>query len=152
MGGRAFEEEAREDDLATMVRHVQDAVKAGAMGFSTSRSPSHSTSDERPVASRVAPFAEVQAIVRGMGEIGAGIFQLAMERGDVDFMNGIYRSLSDLSIEPGRPLTFRNLRWPAARCLRPAVAVDTPTAHRPRSPACPSRPPAPPSTTSPRRS
>jgi len=82
MGECAFEEEASEDDLAAMVRLVKESVQAGAMGFSTSRSPSHLTSDNRPVASRVAPFSEVQAIVRGMAELDAGIFQLAMERGD----------------------------------------------------------------------
>jgi len=109
MGERAFEDEATEDDLAAMVRHVQDAVKAGAIGFSTSRTPSHLTSDDRPVASRIAPFSEVQAIVRGMGDIGAGIMELAMERGDTDYMKGFYQSLVDLSAETGRPITFGSL-------------------------------------------
>ena len=84
MGERAFEQEASEDDLCEMARQVREAVAAGALGFSTSRSPSHRTSDDRPVASRVAAFREVQAIVRAMGEMGAGIFQLAMERGDTE--------------------------------------------------------------------
>lgn len=109
MGERAFEEEATEDDLSAMVSHVQDAVKAGAIGFSTSRTPSHLTSDDRPVASRVAPFSEVQAIVRGMGDIGAGIMELAMERGDTEYMKGFYQRLIDLSTETGRPITFGSL-------------------------------------------
>ena len=118
-----FEDEATEDDLAAMVRHVQDAVKAGAIGFSTSRTPSHLTSDNRPVASRMAPFSEVQAIVRGMGDIGAGIMELAMERGDTDYMKGFYQSLVDLSAETGRPITFgslsrREFSGPVARVLR----------------------------------
>ena len=109
MGERAFEEEAGEDDLDRMVKLVQEAVKAGALGFSTSRSPSHMTSDDRLVASRVAPFSEIQAIVSGMGEIDAGIFQLAMERGELDYITGFYQSLVDLSIETGRPVTFGSL-------------------------------------------
>jgi N-acyl-D-aspartate/D-glutamate deacylase len=109
MGERAFEEEAGEDDLKRMVHLVQEAVKAGALGFSTSRSPSHMTSDDRLVASRVAPFSEVQAIVRGMGEIDTGIFQLAMERGELDYITGFYQSLVDLSVETGRPITFGSL-------------------------------------------
>ena len=109
MGERAFTEEATEDDLNTMVHAVGEAVEAGAIGFSTSRSPSHLTSDERPVASRVAPFSEVQAIVRGMGEKGAGIFQLAMERGELDYMKTVYQSLVALSSETGRPITFGSL-------------------------------------------
>ncbi len=109
MGERAFEDEASEDDLAEMVRQVREAVAAGALGFSTSRSPSHRTSDDRPVASRVAAFREVQAIVRAMGEMGAGIFQLAMERGDTEKMRRIYGELMALSAETGRPITFGSL-------------------------------------------
>jgi len=109
MGERGFEEEATEDDLKQMVATVQEAVRAGAIGFSTSRSPSHLTTDDRPVASRVAPFSEVAAIVNGMGEIDAGIFQLAMERGEMDYLGGFYQSLVDLSTESGRPITFGSL-------------------------------------------
>lgn len=109
MGERAFEDEASEDELTTMVRIVQEAVKAGAIGFSTSRSPSHMTADDRLVASRIAPFSEVETIVRGLGDIDAGIFQLAMARGDVDFNKNLYQSLSDLSAETGRPITFGSL-------------------------------------------
>ena len=109
MGERAFTDEATDDDLSAMVRHVQDAVKAGAIGFSTSRTPSHLTSDDRPVASRVAPFSEVQAIVRGMGEINAGMMELAMERGDTEYLKGFYQRLVDLSTETGRPITFGSL-------------------------------------------
>ena len=109
MGERAFDAAATEDEQARMVRLVQESVRAGAIGFSTSRSPSHRTSDDRPVASRAAPFDEVRAIVRGMGDIGAGIFQLAMERGEDDYMEGVYRSLAGLSIETGRPVTFGSL-------------------------------------------
>ena len=109
MGERAFGEEATEDDMAEMERQVKEAVSAGAMGFSTSRSPSHQTSDDRPVASRDAPFSEVQTLVRAMGKIGAGIFQLAMERGDEEKMRRIYGKLADLSRETGRPVTFGSL-------------------------------------------
>ncbi len=109
MGERAFEAEASDDDLDRMVKLVQEAVRAGALGFSTSRSPSHMTSDDRLVASRVAPFSEIQAIVRGMGKLDAGIFQLAMERGDMDYISAFYQSLVDLSIETGVPITFGSL-------------------------------------------
>ena len=109
MGERAFDEEAGEDDLKTMAAHVTEAIQAGAIGFSTSRSPSHLTSDDRLVASRVAPFSEVEALVRAMGKVGAGIFQLAMERGDSEYMKDFYNRLADLSEETGRPVTFGSL-------------------------------------------
>ena len=109
MGERAFEEDASEDDLAAMAHHVETAVRAGALGFSTSRSPSHLTSDDRFVASRVAPFSEIRTLVRAMQAAGAGIFQLAMERGDLEHMKTVYNQLADLSEETGRPVTFGSL-------------------------------------------
>jgi len=43
MGARALTEEATEDDLTRMAAAVQEALRAGAMGFSSSRSPTHVT-------------------------------------------------------------------------------------------------------------
>ena len=48
MGERAFEEEATADDLAVMAGELRDALRAGALGFTTSRSPNHQTADDRP--------------------------------------------------------------------------------------------------------
>ncbi|MBL6954670.1 MAG: amidohydrolase family protein [Alphaproteobacteria bacterium] len=109
MGERAFDEQATEDDLKAMIANVQDSVKAGAIGFSTSRSPAHLQPDDRPVASRIGDFSEVSAIVNGMGDIGAGIFQLAMERGTDAELQVVYRRLMDLSRDSGRPITFGSL-------------------------------------------
>jgi N-acyl-D-amino-acid deacylase len=109
MGERAFDEEASEDDIKAMAHNVKEAVKAGAMGFSTSRSPAHRTSDDRPVASRAASFNEVKTLVHAMGEVNAGIFQLAMERGDANYVLNNYHDLKNLSIESGRPITFGSL-------------------------------------------
>jgi len=74
MGERAFEKQATEDELRAMERELRDALRAGAMGFTTSRSPSHETPDHRPVASRVAEWNEVRRLVNTMGELNAGIF------------------------------------------------------------------------------
>jgi N-acyl-D-amino-acid deacylase len=41
MGERAFEEPASEDDQRAMERELRDALRAGAIGFTTSRSPAH---------------------------------------------------------------------------------------------------------------
>ncbi|HEU5321756.1 MAG TPA: amidohydrolase family protein, partial [Methylomirabilota bacterium] len=79
MGERAFEERAGEDDLRAMERELRDAIRAGAIGFTTSRSPSHETPDRRPVASRVASWDEVRRLVGVMGDLGAGLFEIAGE-------------------------------------------------------------------------
>ena len=67
MGARAFEEPSSDEDIAAMRRHVEAALRAGAIGLSTSRSPNHATSDDRPVASRLATWDEVRLLVGVMG-------------------------------------------------------------------------------------
>jgi N-acyl-D-aspartate/D-glutamate deacylase len=110
MGERAFEQKATEDDLKAMEREVRDAIRAGAMGFTTSRSPSHETPDGRPVASRVAPWDEVRRLVGAMGEMNAGLFEIAGEGVDRAPGNPGLRDyhvrLRDLAVETGRPVTF----------------------------------------------
>jgi len=110
MGERAFDGPATEDELQAMERQVRDAIRAGAMGFTTSRSPSHETPDGRPVASRVAPWDEVRRLVGVMGELNAGILEIAGEGVDRAAGNPGVRDwhvrLRDLAVESGRPVTF----------------------------------------------
>src|SRR5262249_9817995 len=108
MGERAFSEAATEGDLKRMCQVVQEAVRAGAIGFSTSRTHNHITTDERPVASRVAAWDEVAAIVKSMGETGAGIFEIAGETTgrDPTRQREYFDRLKNLTVESGVPLTF----------------------------------------------
>ncbi len=105
MGQRAFTDEATEDDLKAMIHHTQEAIAAGAHGFSTTRSVAHQTSDDKPVASRLATWAEFEALVKAMG---AGMVEVAGEpRGaDGHKARAYYEGLSKLAIESGRPITF----------------------------------------------
>jgi N-acyl-D-aspartate/D-glutamate deacylase len=111
MGERAFEGPAGEDDLRAMERELSDALRAGAIGFTTSRSPSHETPDRRPVASRLAAWDEVRRLVGVMGELNAGIFELAGEGvdrslRDPEALRDYHVRLRDLAVETGRPITF----------------------------------------------
>jgi N-acyl-D-aspartate/D-glutamate deacylase len=111
MGERAFEQQASDDDMRTMEAELRDGLQAGAMGFTTSRSPSHETPDRRPVASRVASWDEVRRLVNVMGDLNAGIFELAGENTDralgmEDARRDYHRRLRDLAVESGRPITF----------------------------------------------
>jgi N-acyl-D-amino-acid deacylase len=107
MGERAFESQATKDELEAMARELRDAIRAGAIGFTTSRSPSHETPDRRPVASRVAAWDEVRRLVGAMGEMNAGIFELAGERHDGDdALREYHVRLRDLAVETGRPVTW----------------------------------------------
>jgi N-acyl-D-amino-acid deacylase len=107
MGERAFTDSATEDEIHRMRRVVGEAISAGAIGFSTSRSRAHLTKAGDPVASRVASWAEVSAIVTGMGEARAGLFQLAPERPSEPGQMADYQArLGRLAVGSGRPVTF----------------------------------------------
>ena len=105
MGQRAFTDEATADDLGQMTRLVREAVLAGAHGFSTTRSVNHQTSDDKPVASRLASWGEFEALVKAMG---GGMVEVAGEPAGAysDKARAYYEGLSKLSIESGRPITF----------------------------------------------
>ena len=105
MGQRAFTDAATDDDLRRMVDLTKEAVAAGAHGFSTTRSVNHQTSDDKPVASRLATWEEFETLVKAMG---GGMVEVAGEpRGaESDKARRYYEGLSKLSIESGRPITF----------------------------------------------
>jgi N-acyl-D-amino-acid deacylase len=109
MGERAFEEEANEDDLTLMEGQLAEALTAGAIGFSTSRSQHHETSDGRPVASRLASWDEVAALVGVMGALGMGIFAGAdagMSASDPEERRRALNRMAALGAETQVPMTF----------------------------------------------
>lgn len=107
MGERSFSDAATDDDLAAMRRELRAALEAGAIGFSTTRSSSHATSDDRPVSSRVAKWSEVQALVDVMTELGRGVFEIANEQHWIPSdRRGYFDRLRDIAVESGRPTTF----------------------------------------------
>ncbi len=108
MGERAFEEAGNEADLEVMAAELRASMKAGAMGFTTSRTFNHQTSDDRPVASRLASWGEVESLVRVMGGMGGGIFEIAGEDvgRDPEKQADYYGRLRRLAVETGVPVTF----------------------------------------------
>jgi N-acyl-D-amino-acid deacylase len=109
MGERAFEAQATEADLAAMKGQLAESIRAGAIGFSTSRSQHHETSDNRPVASRLASWDEVAQLVGVMGELGSGIFEGAdagMSSPDLDERQRSLDRMQALAAETQVPLTF----------------------------------------------
>ena len=108
MGQRAFEEEATADEIKRMAALAEEAVYAGAMGFTTSRSPNHQTSDRKPVASRAASWQEVSAIVSAIGRTGAGMFEIAGEAvgRDAQRIREYHQRLKALAVQTGVPITW----------------------------------------------
>ncbi|WP_156680724.1 N-acyl-D-amino-acid deacylase family protein [Sphingomonas profundi] len=110
MGTRAFTETASDDELALMREELRAAIRAGAIGFTTSRTENHQTADDRPVASRLAAWSEVEALVDVLGEEKSGIFELAVEdemrSNDAAARTESIDRLAALTIRTGVPLTF----------------------------------------------
>lgn len=108
MGERAFEEAAGPDDLAALEREVEAAMRAGAIGFSTTCSANHRTAEGRPVASRLAEWSEIRALVEVLDRLGAGVFELSrgiINVDDEERETEIGR-LTALAVETGVPCTF----------------------------------------------
>jgi len=108
MGERAFEEEASEDEVRQMQQIVKEAMHAGAIGFSTSRTFNHTTADDRPVASRLANWEEVRAIVNAVGETGKGVFEIAGEAPgrNPERIREYHDRLRNLAVESGVTQTW----------------------------------------------
>ena len=106
MGKRALSETATEDDLTRMAAAVREAIRAGAMGFSSSRSTTHATPDDTPVPSRIADWSEVDRLVGVMGELGAGIFQVGPDISGGAAQRAFLARLKRVALESGRPVMF----------------------------------------------
>src|SRR5262245_42472205 len=78
MGERgAANEPATSDDIATMERLVREALDAGAVGFTTSRTAGHRGVDGRPVPGTFAGEDELVGIGNALATAGHGVFELA---------------------------------------------------------------------------
>jgi N-acyl-D-aspartate/D-glutamate deacylase len=108
MGERAFTEAGTPDDVAAMKREVRNAIRAGAIGFTTSRTRNHQTPDGHPVASRLATWDEVRQLVGVMGELNAGIFEIAGEDTGLspERIQEYMDRLKALAVDTGVPVTF----------------------------------------------
>jgi N-acyl-D-aspartate/D-glutamate deacylase len=109
MGERAFEQQATDDDLAVMKGQLAEALRAGAIGFSTSRSEHHETSDNRPVASRLASWDEVVELVGVLADLGTGIFEGAdagISAADPDVRRLALDRMRSLAADTQVPVTF----------------------------------------------
>jgi N-acyl-D-aspartate/D-glutamate deacylase len=77
MGDRGERNEpATAADIDAMAKHVREAIAAGAIGFSTSRSLNHKTLDGELVAGTYAGFEELAGLATAMCEGGGGLFEV----------------------------------------------------------------------------
>ncbi len=140
MGDRGFQDlKAGADDIATMSRLVEEAVRAGALGVSTSRSEAHESAAGYPVPGTFADQRELTGLAEGLQRGGGGVLQaiptlvdgyqnpgLAMERTttarEVDMLGAVSRAT-------GCTVTYlllQNSRWPEGwrECLAASDAAN----------------------------
>lgn len=110
MGQRgANNEAATPEEIETIAGLVQEAVEAGALGFSTSRTLVHRALDGQPVPGTFAAEDELMAIGAALQKAGSGVFELApagvmgedmaAPKKEIDWMRR-------LSARTGRPVSF----------------------------------------------
>ena len=118
MGDRgARNEPATKDDIAAMARLVQEAVEAGALGFSTSRTEGHRALDGAVVPGTYAAGDELFGLGRAMAAGGQAVFEVAPdgaigEHGDALF--GEIDWMIRLAAEIDRPVSFTMVQTTAA--------------------------------------
>ena len=100
-GGRNAE--ATPDEIAQMAALVREAIEAGAVGFSTTRTLLHRAKDGELAAGTTASADELIGIGMAMGDAGAGVFEVASDMFDAE---GEFAWMTQISQETGRPVTF----------------------------------------------
>lgn len=104
MGERGAEREtATPDDIAEMGRIARAAMEAGAIGFSTSRTVAHKSSDGRYIPSLTASADELTGIAREIGKAGHGVIEAISDFDDLEPEFELMRAMSRAS---GRPLSI----------------------------------------------
>ncbi|WP_419319084.1 N-acyl-D-amino-acid deacylase family protein [Caulobacter sp. ErkDOM-E] len=111
MGERgANREPATPADIAAMAAIAKRAVEAGALGFSTSRTLNHRTSDGQPTPTLTAGEDELTGIAMGLAAAGKGVLQLVSDF----FPDGLAElaMLRRIVERSGRPLSFSLVQSP----------------------------------------
>ncbi|MBV8394118.1 MAG: amidohydrolase family protein, partial [Alphaproteobacteria bacterium] len=102
MGERGADHAERpaEAEIESMARLTEEALRAGALGFTTSRTTKHKAKDGRFTPSLSAREAELLGIATGMRRAGRGVLQV-----NSDFGPGEFEALSAAADLAGRPLS-----------------------------------------------
>jgi len=104
MGDRgARKDPATAEDIARMGAVLEEGLRAGALGFSSSRSRIHTTSDGRHIPGSFANDEELLGIGRAMARAGHGVFEFFS---DMDVPENEFSWMTRLSRECGVPVHF----------------------------------------------
>ena len=98
-------EAATPEDIAQMRTLAAEAMRAGALGFTTSRTMNHKTVKGDPTPSLRATEAELTGIAQGLKDAGSGVIEMISDFNQPDLATefGMIRRIVETS---GRPLTL----------------------------------------------
>ena len=105
----AKNEPATPEDLVAMARIVREAIDAGAVGVSTSRTILHRAVDGEPVPGTFAAEDELFALGHALADAGRGVFELApagIQGEDMSAPDKEMAWMRKLAAETGRPITY----------------------------------------------
>ena len=112
MGERGVNREPATDaEIAAMAAIAEQAMRAGALGFSTSRTIAHKSADGDFIPTYDAAEKELLGIAMGLRAAGAGVLQLVT---DLDDPVADFAMMRRMAEQSGRPLSFTLLERPAA--------------------------------------
>jgi N-acyl-D-aspartate/D-glutamate deacylase len=110
MGERGAQREpANAEEIAAMAALACDGIRAGALGFTTSRTLNHRTSRGEPTPTLTASADELAGIARGVAEAGGGVLQVVSDYIDVADEFNTFRRMVE---ESGRPLSLSLAQGP----------------------------------------
>ena len=113
MGERGVKREpATPEDNAAMAELAAAGIRAGALGFSTSRTLNHKTLDGRPIPTLTAAEDELAAIGDAMGQVGAGWIQVISDFDDLDGEFAMLRRVVERCRRPMAITILQNDRAP----------------------------------------
>ena len=106
MGERGVRrEEATAEDMARMRAITSEAIKAGALGFASTRSKYHNTSEKKAVPSYDADMAEIEQIALGVVDAGGGLLQFVPDAPEQGYRD-VLAPMIEVSRRTGLPLTY----------------------------------------------
>ena len=103
MGEEATEREATPEEIDAMERIVREALAAGAVGFATSKSPTHVGYAGRPVPSRAASGEEIERLAGCLRGTENGVMQATVGAGL------FFNEFAALQKQIGRPISWTAL-------------------------------------------
>ena len=114
MAERGWEADATDQEIAQMVEIVEEGLRAGALGFSTNRSPFHQDEKGVPIPGTCASLKELMAFGEAMRRVGHGILEVSGN--PVKLLDPVdWEWMREVSIKTGVPVSYELIQPQDAR-------------------------------------